>query len=77
MDERREPPPRPTDRAPIPAGRARLSPVQEAWGAYVEHSLRLCPACRRVDGSPCADAEALYAEYQRLANAGMDRMRES
>ncbi|MFJ3283668.1 hypothetical protein ACIPMW_00130 [Streptomyces sp. NPDC086669] len=77
MDERREPPPEATDRAPIPTGIARLSPVQEAWSAYVNHSLHQCPTCRRVDGSPCEKAERLYGVYTRLANEGMDRLRQS
>lgn len=76
MDEPKDPAPVPGRRPPVAAG-IRLSPVQEAWGAYVEHSLHLCPACRRVDGSPCEAAELLYGAFQELANAGMDRMRES
>jgi len=76
VDEPTDPAPAPGRRPPVAAG-IRLSPVQEAWSAYVEHSLHACPVCRRVDGSPCEAAEGLYAAFQELANAGMDRMRES
>ncbi|MFI8206922.1 hypothetical protein [Streptomyces sp. NPDC085937] len=44
----------------------RLSPLQEAWGAYVHHSLRQCPVCRRADGSPCETAEELYRAYREV-----------
>lgn len=77
MDERREPPPRPTDCTPIPVGRARLSPVQEAWGAYVEHTLYRCDTCRRVDGSPCVEAERLHAAFKGLAKGATDELWES
>ena len=48
--------------------------MQEAWQQYVRHSLRECPVCQSVDGSPCGTAEALYAAYQALGNAALDQM---
>ena len=77
MDERREPPPRPIDHAPIPVGRARLSRVQEAWGAYVEHTLYRCDTCRRVDGSPCVEGEQLHAAFKRLGDDATNKLWES
>lgn len=62
MNERREPSgdgPRP--RA-IPSGVGRLSPVQEAWSAYVGHSLH-CPSCRSLDGGRCTEADSLHRAY--------------
>lgn len=47
----------------------RLSPMQEAWRAYVEHTLYLCDTCRRVDGSPCKPAEGLYRTWRDVAEA--------
>ncbi|MGA5767467.1 hypothetical protein ACPC36_08285 [Streptomyces pseudogriseolus] len=49
----------------------RLSPMQEAWRAYVEHTLYLCDTCRRVDGSPCSPAEDLYRTWRRVAEESM------
>lgn len=73
MDERRDPEPTTGRRPPVAAG-IRLSPVQEAWSAYVEHSLHSCPVCRRVDGSPCEEAEGLYRAYQRRADDACKRL---
>lgn len=73
MDERRDPQPAPGRRPTVAAG-IRLSPVQEAWSAYVEHSLHACPVCRRVDGSPCEAAEDLYRTYQEQAGDAYRRL---
>ena len=65
----------PVERRPlIAAAASRLSPLQVAWKRYVDHSLHQCSVCRRADGSPCETAEALYAAYQTLGNAGLDQM---
>lgn len=74
MNERREPPgdgPRP--RA-IPAGVGRLSPVQEAWSAYVGHSLNLCNHCRTPSAGRCDEAETLYQAWRALDADAYRRM---
>jgi len=51
--------------------------MQEAWQAYVVHSIHQCDICRRVDGSPCGDAERLYRAYRETAaaaDAAFDRI---
>lgn len=55
----------------IAAGAGRLTPVQEAWAAYVAHSLRRCDTCRAADGKPCDTAEELYRAFRHLALTGM------
>lgn len=63
MDERKDPPP-PEDSAPrAVAAASRLSPIQQAWGDYVDHATR-CPICRSVDGGRCDDAERLHHAYE-------------
>ena len=62
MDDGREHPPDGTDRAPIAAGVSKLSPVQEAWGAFTRHSLQ-CKACRDVD-QKCTTAGQLWRRWQ-------------
>lgn len=69
MDEVTDQPPERGSHPPIPAARARLSPVQEAWGAYVDHATH-CTTCRSPDDGSCVTAEALYRTYeQQGANA--------
>lgn len=78
MDERRDPEP-PAERRPavIAAAASKLSPVQQAWQRYVDHSLYDCDVCRAVDGSPCKPAEDLYADWRRISGAALDAVRES
>jgi hypothetical protein len=64
-------------RAPIAAAGSRLSPVQEAWSAYVDHSLRRCDTCRAADGTPCDTAEELYRAYRVLSADAAARLREA
>jgi hypothetical protein len=52
----------------------RLSPMQEAWRAYVEHTLYHCDTCRRVDGSPCPPAEDLYRTWRRVAEESIRKV---
>jgi len=73
-DSRSTPGPAGRTRAPIAAAGSRLSPVQEAWSAYVDHSLRRCDTCRAVDGTPCSRAEELYRAFRHLAITGMDEV---
>jgi hypothetical protein len=75
VDEPRDTPP-PADRGPrAVAAASRLSPMQEAWGRYVGHSLHECRTCRSADGSACPAAEALYAAYQQLAGRAFEQIR--
>jgi hypothetical protein len=64
----RRPPP------PVAAAASRLSPPQEAWQRYVDHTLNVCDTCRGVDGTPCQQAEDLYAAWREVADAAMDRV---
>lgn len=73
-DSRDQPPKAGRTRTPLAAAGSRLSPVQEAWQAYVDHSLRRCDTCRAVDGTACPVAEDLYRAFRRLAHAGMDEV---
>jgi hypothetical protein len=64
MEERRDQQPPPVTRPPVIASTAsRLSPVQEAWGAYVEHTTH-CDNCRSLDGGRCAESDTLYRSYR-------------
>lgn len=72
VDDGRERPPGGTDRAPLAAGVSRLSPLQEAWGAYTGHSVA-CDACRDVD-QKCETAEALWRTYRTVSEAACDRI---
>lgn len=55
----------------VASGASKLSPVQEAWGAYVGHATR-CPDCRSLGGGPCERAEELYRAF---GAAGVDAYR--
>ncbi|MEV5184280.1 hypothetical protein AB0K88_31510 [Streptomyces werraensis] len=48
--------------------------MQEAWQAYVHHTLYLCDTCRRVDGSPCPPAEELYRTWRRVSEESMRKV---
>ena len=65
VDERREPEPDATDRAPLAAGIGKLSPVQAAYAAYTRHAIA-CDACRDVDRS-CEQAEGLWRTYRAVS----------
>ena len=67
MDERREPPPETTDRAPLAAGLGRLSPVQQAYAAYTRHAIQ-CDDCRDP-GHTCDTAEGLWRTYREVSGA--------
>ena len=69
MDERRDQPLEPEAGVPLPiAASTRLSPVQEAWGAYTGHATH-CDTCRSRDGGRCERAESLYRAYEQLSSA--------
>jgi len=63
MDERREPPAEPGSGPSQAAAGTRLSPLQEAWGAYVEHATH-CQICRSLDAGRCDTADKLWRAYQ-------------
>lgn len=67
MDERRdEPTPAATPRRS--ASGARLSPLQEAWAAYRDHT-SACDCCRMRGGGRCELAVALWRAHQELCDA--------
>lgn len=72
VDERREPPPETTPRAPIAAGLGQLSPVQSAYGAYTRHAID-CDDCRNVDHT-CEIAEGLWRAYQTAGRNAFRRL---
>lgn len=61
-DSRDQPAGQGSSKTPIAAA-VKLSPVQQAWGDYVDHA-RACAVCRSVDGGKCGEAERLYRAYQ-------------
>jgi hypothetical protein len=69
VDERRDQPAAGTEARVIPEGAGRLSPVQEAWAAYVYHSVRACIVCRTPDAGHCETAEELHRRYTDAADA--------
>lgn len=75
MDERRDPEPAAESRPRALSGVGHLSPVQEAWGAYVHHSTN-CPACRSIDGR-CEASDQLYRAWQERDAAAIRRLRQA
>ena len=65
VDDRRdnEPAPEPGPQAPAIPAATRLSPLQESWGAYVDHATH-CEICRSPDDGKCDTAESLYRAYE-------------
>jgi hypothetical protein len=65
----------PADSGPpvLAAAASRLSPVQEAYGAYARHHLH-CRTCRDIDGGPCAVAADLHAAWERLSADAFGRL---
>jgi hypothetical protein len=72
VDERRDAEPPPQGAWPPLAAASRLSPVQQAYGAYAAHAIA-CPACRDVDRT-CADAEGLWRAYRSAGDAAYDEL---
>lgn len=73
VDEPRDQPAAEPERAPqIPAS-TKLSPLQEAWGAYVEHATH-CPVCRSPDAGRCDEAEELYRAYEQQGDAAYRKL---
>lgn len=72
MDERRDPQ-RGTQAARPPlAAATRLSPIQQAYGAYTGHAVA-CPACRDVDRT-CGTADRLWKAYQEAGVEAYDKL---
>lgn len=80
MDERRDKQPQPEPGAQPPpliaSGTSRLSPVQEAWGAYVDHSLH-CDMCRSRDAGSCGEASRLHRVYEEAGGAAFKKLGEA
>lgn len=77
MGERRGDQPPPESGLPQPgliAGGVRLTPVQESWGAFIEHATH-CDDCRSLDAGPCLTADALYRAYQEADSEAFRRYR--
>jgi hypothetical protein len=75
MDERRDPPPEPGTRpALIASGTSKLSPVQQAWGAYADHATH-CLQCRDIDAERCQIAEQLHRAYEALSDDAFRELR--
>ncbi|WP_171109220.1 MULTISPECIES: hypothetical protein [unclassified Streptomyces] len=75
MDERRDPEPAAGSRLRALPGVGRLSPVQEAWSAYVGHTTG-CPTCRSIDGR-CGKSERLYKAWQEQDADAIRRLRQA
>jgi hypothetical protein len=73
MGERRDPQPGPGSGKPALAAVVRLSPLQEAWGRFVEHATR-CEICRSVDTDPCRTAGSLYRAFEEMSTDAFRRL---
>lgn len=74
MADRRDPEPEPGTGPPVIASVAgRLSPIQEAWSAYVDHGLN-CPQCRSLAAGPCDEAERLHGAFQMAGETAFERL---
>lgn len=78
MEERRDKQPgsEPGAQPPALAAGTNLSPVQEAWGAYVEHALH-CDTCRSRDAGTCETAEQLHRAYKESSNGAFRKLGEA
>ncbi|NDZ84444.1 MULTISPECIES: hypothetical protein [unclassified Streptomyces] len=72
MDEPTNPQPRP-DRPPPVIARVHLSPVQEAYGAWVHHQLG-CAQCRDIDADPCPAVQLLRWRWEAMAREAIRRV---
>jgi hypothetical protein len=73
VDERREPPPKPVTRRPVISTRAKLSPLQQAWSRYVDHTTN-CDGCRNIDSGRCEVSERLWNLYHAHTDEAYRRM---
>ena len=65
MNEPRDTPADDGTHRPAVVASTRLSPIQEAYGAYTRHTLS-CPTCRDIDAGPCEDSRLLRRTYLAL-----------
>ncbi|MFE6355831.1 hypothetical protein ACFVOO_23620 [Streptomyces rochei] len=73
MDEPTNPPSPADSRPPLVAAHTRLSPIQEAWGAYARHQLH-CRQCADLDGGPCLTAGQLRQVWENLTREAFRRL---
>jgi hypothetical protein len=74
MEERRDGPPEPVTRPPvITSGAGTLTPLQQAWSAYVTHATT-CDECRDLDRSACDTAGDLWRAYQAIGDDAYRQM---
>lgn len=73
MDERRDHQPAADSGSPLVAAHTRLTPVQEAWGAYARHQLH-CRRCSDLDAGLCPTAGQLRQEWESLTQDAFRRL---
>jgi hypothetical protein len=74
MEERRDGPPPAVTRPPvITSGAGELSPLQQAYSAYVRHATN-CDACRDLDRTACDTAGELWRAYREIGDAACRQM---
>lgn len=73
MDERRDNPPELGSDGRIVSTAGELSPLQQAWGRYVDHATK-CPGCRSIGSGKCDDAERLYRAYSEQGDDAYRRL---
>lgn len=74
VDESRDPTPSGGMSTPavLASAGSRLSPIQQAYAAYVEHA-RGCGACRDIDRS-CETADQLWRTYREQADGAYQQL---
>lgn len=74
MEERRDGPPEPVTRPPvITSGAGTLSPLQQAYSAYVTHATN-CDSCRDIDSEACETAGDLWRAYRAIGDDAYRQM---
>lgn len=74
MDERRDPQPDSGTGPPVIASIAgELTPMQKAWGAYVDHATK-CGQCRSLGAGPCGEAERLHGAYEIAGETAFEKL---
>jgi len=74
MEERRDGPPPAVTRPPVIAsGTGKLSPLQQAYSAYVTHATN-CADCRNIDHGACETAGELWRAYQAIGDDACRQM---
>lgn len=74
MEERRDGPTPPVTRPPvITSGAGTLSPLQQAYSAYVTHATK-CDSCRDIDSAACETAGDLWRAYRAIGDDAYRQM---